>query len=252
MSRVEPMSAAPGPAAEAPLPGGRLVLRSVVKRFGGFSALAGVDFTVGSGEVVGLVGPNGSGKTTLINVVSGIYPPSAGSIELDGVQLTHLPPHRRVALGLNRTFQIPKPFASLTVAENLAVPLAHTRRPAPAPGTLLAQVGLAGQESRVASTLNPSEQKRLDLARALATAPTVLLVDELGAGLAPGELGELAGTLRSVAARGTSLVVVEHLLGFLEQLADRVVVLNAGAEIFAGTLADAVADPEVKRVFLGA
>jgi branched-chain amino acid transport system ATP-binding protein len=232
-------------------PSGSLVIEGLTRRFGGFAALDGVDLELAAGSILGLVGPNGSGKTTLINVVSGVYPPSGGTVRLDGRDVGGLRPHRLVHLGLNRTFQVPKPFASLSVEENLAVAAAHSRRGRPRRAEVLAEVGLDGLHDRPAGSLNASQQKRLDLARALTTNPSVLLVDELGAGLATEELGELAHYLRTLADDGITLLVVEHLLGFLEQLTDAVVVLSAGRRIFSGTLRDAVADPEVVRVFLG-
>lgn len=228
-----------------------LVVQSLVRRFGGFAALGGVDLQLPAGAIVGLVGPNGSGKTTLINVVSGVYAPSGGSVRLDGKEVGGFSPHRLVRLGINRTFQVPKPFTSLTVMENLRVATGHAGRGPSRRPDVLEEVGLGGLEDRLAGSLNASQQKRLDLARALATNPSVLLVDELGAGLAADELDELARYLRTLAAGGTTLLVVEHLLGFLEQLTETVVVLSAGRRIFAGSLRGAVADPEVVMVFLG-
>ncbi|MHB1593546.1 MAG: ABC transporter ATP-binding protein [Streptosporangiaceae bacterium] len=244
------------PTATTEVPGGTgegacLTVDGLTRRFGGFTALDGLSLTVDAGSVVGLVGPNGSGKTTLINVASGVYRPSSGRVLLDGREITGLAPHRLVALGLNRTFQVPKPLGSLTVAENIEVAARHSHRGGPDRRSLLADVGLGSLGDRPGASLNASQQKRLDLARALATNPSVLLVDELGAGLDPDELADLAAFLRSLAASGIALVVVEHLLGFLEQLADRVVVLSAGREIFSGPLAGAIADPDVIRVFLG-
>jgi branched-chain amino acid transport system ATP-binding protein len=236
----------------APVDGrGSLVVRGLVRRFGGFRALDGVDLELSAGHILGLVGPNGSGKTTLINVVSGLYPPSEGTVVLDGREIGGLSSPRRVHLGLNRTFQVPKPFSSLTVAENLAVAARYGRRGQPHRPDVLVEVGLGGLEDRLAGSLNASQQKRLDLARALTTNPSVLCVDELGAGLATEELGELAAYLRRLAADGMALLVVEHLLGFLEQLTDSVVVLSAGRAIFRGALRDALGDTEVVRVFLG-
>jgi branched-chain amino acid transport system ATP-binding protein len=236
----------------APVDGrGSLVVRGLVRRFGGFRALDGVDLELSAGHILGLVGPNGSGKTTLINVVSGLYPPSEGTVVLDGREIGGLSSPRRVHLGLNRTFQVPKPFSSLTVAENLAVASRYGRRGQPHRPDVLVEVGLGELEDRLAGSLNASQQKRLDLARALTTNPSVLCVDELGAGLATEELGELAAYLRRLAADGMALLVVEHLLGFLEQLTDSVVVLSAGRAIFRGALRDALGDTEVVRVFLG-
>jgi branched-chain amino acid transport system ATP-binding protein len=229
---------------DAPL----LEARGVVKRFGGFTALDGIDLAVRRGEVVGLIGPNGSGKTTLINVISGLLPADAGEIRLDGASLIGVPPHRRAAAGVNRTFQVPKPFFSLTVRQNLEV--------AALDGididAVLAGVELDRHAARRVGDLNSVSQKLLDLARALVTRPSVLLVDELACGLNPVELGRVAGRLRALAAEGIGLVVVEHLMSFIDSIADRVVVMNAGREIFGGRLRDAVCDPGVVEVFLGA
>jgi branched-chain amino acid transport system ATP-binding protein len=204
------------------------------------------------GEALGLVGPNGSGKTTLINVISGIYKPDAGTVELNGRDVTGRPSHRLCRLGLNRAFQIPRPLADLTVAENLALVHGGGRR---LTGALnidpLEFVGLDQLVRRPASELTSGEQKLLDLARALAAGPSVLLADELGAGLSSHELGHVASLLTTLKEAGLDLLVVEHLMGFLELVVDRVVVLNAGAPLFWGTLREAIAEPSVIEVLLG-
>jgi branched-chain amino acid transport system ATP-binding protein len=225
-----------------------LEVRAVVKRFGGFTALDGIDLTVHRGEIVGLIGPNGSGKTTLINVISGLLPADRGEIRLTGQSLVGLAAHRRTALGINRTFQIPKPFVSLTVRENLeAAALDGVDIDA-----VLASVELDQHAGRRVGDLNSVSQKLLDLARALVTRPALLLVDELACGLNPVELGRVADRLRALAADGIGLVVVEHLMSFIDSITDRVVVMNAGKEIFGGRLRDAVQDRNVIEVFLGA
>lgn len=230
-----------------------LRVEGLVKRFGGFRALDGISFAVAPGEALGLVGPNGSGKTTAINVVSGLYRPDAGRIAFRGQAIGGLAPHRIARLGVARTFQSPHPFISLTVRENVEIAASYGRR-SQAPldaAALLASVQLDGLGGRPAGELNSAQQKALDLARALATGPAVLLLDELAAGLNPAELVSMAGRLRQLARDGIALVVVEHLMGFLEQVADRVIVMNAGHEIFEGSLRQATQDPEVVRVFLG-
>jgi len=228
-----------------------LVVDGLVKRFGGFRALDGANLTLGRGEILGLVGPNGSGKTTCINVVSGIYRPDGGRVLLEGDPIGGLPSHRLVHLGVNRTFQIPKPFLTFTVRQNVEVAVAYGREPHGDPLVFLAFVGLESLADREASTLNSAQQKLLDLARALATRPSLLLVDELAAGLNPAELEAVAEKLLSLAKDGVSLLVVEHLLGFIDRIADRVVVMNAGRDIFHGGLAEASQDPTVVEVFLG-
>ncbi len=230
-----------------------LVVEGLVKRFGGFRALDVLSFSVGAGEILGLVGPNGSGKTTCINVISGLYRPDGGVIYFEGRPIGGLPPHRLVHAGINRTFQVPRPFLTLTVRENVEIALAYGRNPERQDaGALLSSLELAGFADQPAAELNSAHQKMLDLARALATGPRLLLVDELAAGLNPAELEHVAAKLRELARSGIALLVVEHLMGFIDQITDRIIVMNAGKEIFEGRLADAARNAQVVEVFLGA
>ena len=230
-----------------------LNVQKLVKRFGGFYALDGLSFHVASGEILGLVGPNGSGKTTAINVVSGLYAPDGGEVTFDGHAIGGIASHRLVHRGINRTFQIPKPFLSLSVRENIKVALAYGRAAVTPPTieALLDEYRLAELVDRPAADLNSAQQKMLDLVRALATRPRLLLLDELAAGLNPAELDWIAGRIKALAGSGMAIIVVEHLMGFVEQITDRVIVLNAGKEIFEGKLAAAVQEPQVIEVFLG-
>ncbi len=229
-----------------------LNVSKLVKRFGGFYALDGLSFHVASGEILGLVGPNGSGKTTAINVISGLYAPDGGEVVLDGASIGGVASHRLVHRGINRTFQIPKPFLSLTVRQNVEVARAYGgAAAAPALSDLLEEYRLAAVADRPAADLNSSQQKMLDLVRALATRPRLLLLDELAAGLNPAELDWIADRIKALAGRGMAIIVVEHLMGFIEHITDRVIVLNAGKEIFEGKLAVAVKVPQVIEVFLG-
>jgi branched-chain amino acid transport system ATP-binding protein len=229
-----------------------LNVSKLVKRFGGFYALDGLSFHVSSGEILGLVGPNGSGKTTAINVISGLYAPDGGEVALDGASIGGVASHRLVHRGINRTFQIPKPFLSLTVRQNVEVALAYGgAAAAPAMADLLDEYRLTGVADRPATDLNNAQQKMLDLVRALATRPRLLLLDELAAGLNPAELDWIAERIRVLAKTGMAIIVVEHLMGFIEHVTDRVIVLNAGKEIFEGKLAVAVKVPQVIEVFLG-
>ena len=227
------------------------------KRFGGFRALDGVSFDLRPGEVLGLVGPNGSGKTTCINVISGLYPGDGGQVVFEGARIDGTPMHRLARRGINRTFQSPKPFLSLTVRENVEISAKYGHAADEPAGkqvdldALLASLDLDAHAGCAAEDLNSAQQKTLDLARALATAPRLLLVDELAAGLNPAELSRMAVRLRGLADGGMAMLVVEHLMGFIDKVTDRVVVLNAGREIFGGTLAEATRDPDVVRVFLG-
>jgi branched-chain amino acid transport system ATP-binding protein len=230
-----------------------LKVTKLVKRFGGFYALDGLSFHVVPGEILGLVGPNGSGKTTAINVISGLYAPDGGEVVFDGRSIGGTASHRLVHGGINRTFQVPKPFLSLTVRENIQVALAYgeAQGTAPSMAELLDEYRLKDVADRPAADLNSAQQKMLDLTRALATRPRLLLLDELAAGLNPTELDWIAGRIKALAATGMAIIVVEHLMGFIEQVTDRVIVLNAGKEIFEGKLAAAVREPQVIEVFLG-
>jgi branched-chain amino acid transport system ATP-binding protein len=230
-----------------------LNVADLVKRFGGFHALDGLSFHAAAGEILGLVGPNGSGKTTSINVISGLYAPDGGNVRLDGTSIGGIASHRLVHLGVNRTFQIPKPFLALTVRENIAVALAYGRAQVapPAAEALIEEYRLTEVADRPASELNNAQQKMLDLVRALATRPRLLLLDELAAGLNPTEIDWISGRIKALAETGMAIIVVEHLMGFIEQITDRVIVMNAGKEIFEGKLAVAVKVPQVIEVFLG-
>ncbi len=227
-----------------------LNLQGVVKQFGGFKALNNLNLSIKQGEILGLVGPNGSGKTTCINIISGLYRPNAGTIVFNGVDVTGWPLHRLVHHGLNRTFQLPKPFKSLTVKENVAIARRYGKpsRSVPEP---LEFLGLEVLADRQANQLNSSQQKLLDLARALATSPDLLLIDELAAGLNPAEMAVIADKLVALSSQGMALLVVEHHLSFINRLTQRVVVMNAGREIYEGSLTDAAQNPTVIEVYLG-
>ena len=230
-----------------------LTVDGLVKRFGGFRALDVLSFSVGAGEILGLVGPNGSGKTTCINVISGLYRPDGGTIHFEGRLIGGLASHQLVHAGINRTFQVPRPFLTLTVRENVEIAVAYgrSRNGATDVGAILSSLDLAAFADQPAGELNSAHQKMLDLARALATGPRLLLVDELAAGLNPAELERVAGKLKELARSGIALLVVEHLMGFIDQITDRIIVMNAGKEIFEGRLAEAFKNSQVVEVFLG-
>jgi branched-chain amino acid transport system ATP-binding protein len=230
-----------------------LTVEGLVKRFGGFQALDALSFNVGRGEILGLVGPNGSGKTTCINVISGLYRPDGGAITFEGRSIGGMPSHRLVHAGINRTFQVPRPFFTLTVRENVEIAVAYgqSSNGVADVDTLLSSLELAGCADQPAGSLNSAHQKMLDLARALATGPRLLLIDELAAGLNPEELERVAGKLKEFAGSGIALLVVEHLMGLIDQITDRIIVMNAGKEIFEGRLAEAFKNSRVVEVFLG-
>ncbi len=228
-----------------------LRLDAVCKRFGGLTVLDGLSFSVTEGEIVGLVGPNGSGKTTAINLISGVLPPDDGRILLEGTPLGHTPTFRLVRMGINRSFQVPKPFKEMTVRENIEVAAYFSRAKDIDVDAILQEIDLAEHGDRLAEGLTVNQQKMLDLGRALATSPKLLLVDEIGAGLNPSELQVIAELLMKLANRGIALIVVEHLLDFLNRITDRVVVLGAGRMLFEGTLREASENPDVVAAFIG-
>jgi branched-chain amino acid transport system permease protein len=230
---------------------------AVGKRFGGVHALDGVSLTVAHGEVVGLVGPNGSGKSTLIGILCGAHTPTAGRVLLDGRRIDRLGPHQRSHLGVARTHQIPKPFESMTVRDNVAVAcmfgrvsqtLGEARRSAE---EHLEVVGLTAQADARPREINLHQRQLLELARALATRPTLLLLDEVLAGLNPAEVDEALGVLRTIHEGGATIVMVEHVMRAVTGLADRIVVLDGGTKLADGAPDDVMSDPAVARAYLG-
>jgi branched-chain amino acid transport system ATP-binding protein len=232
-----------------------LEVEGVEKRFGGVQALAGVSLTVEAGEVVGLIGPNGAGKTTLFHVVSGFVRADAGRLVLDGTAIDRLRPHARCRRGLARTFQIVKPFPGLTVLENVRVGgLARTARFAEATArahAVLETVGLAARADVPARVLTLAERKRLELARALATGPRLLLLDEVMAGLNPAETDQVVQLCRRINATGVAILLIEHVMRAVMTLSHRVVVLSQGRVITTGPPAAVAADRRVIEAYLG-
>lgn len=219
-------------------------------------ALSNVSLSLGMGQTLGLIGPNGSGKTTLINVVSGLLYADAGTLRFLGRRINGMSPHRRSHLGINRTFQIPHPFHGLTVRENVDIALLFGRKGSrtdtdQAAEDILKLTGLSGQSDQMASSLNTGQKKMLDLAKALATEPKVLLVDELAAGLNASETDVVAKLLNQVKKSVEGMVIVEHVMNFIRKVTEDVAVLDAGKVIFSGKFAEAVRDPKVMEVYLG-
>jgi len=246
--------AAPAPrTGEAPL----LVCADVWKAFRGVQALAGVSLEVRPGEIVGLVGPNGSGKSTLINVVSGHYTPDRGRILLGGVDVAGHDAHRIARLGLSRTYQIPRPFGRLTVGDNVAVAgmfggTGHDRLTAEREAARwLEFTGLAGRAGVLPAALNLHQRKFLELARALASEPRLVLLDEVLSGLTPSEMADATRLVREIRDRGATVLFVEHIMRVVMDLADRVVVLNHGQVIASGTPREVMRHPDVVRAYLG-
>jgi branched-chain amino acid transport system ATP-binding protein len=232
-----------------------LEVRGVSKRFGGLQALSNVTFAVGAGEIVGVIGPNGAGKTTLFNVVTGVHPPDAGRVVFRGEDVTGAAAHRMCRLGVARTFQIGKPFAALTVLQTVRIG-ALNRIPDMAGATakaleVLDLMGLGAKRDDLGRHLTVMERKRLEMARALATQPSLLLLDEVAAGLRPNEVQEMIALVRGIAAGGTSVLIIEHVLEAVMRLSARIVVLNHGEVIAEGRPEQLVDDPRVIEAYLG-
>ncbi|MCM5678626.1 ABC transporter ATP-binding protein [Schlegelella sp. S2-27] len=227
------------------------------KRFGGLVAVNDLHFDVMPGEVVGLLGPNGSGKTTAMNLISGALRADAGQVLFDGVDLARERPHRIARLGVARTFQLVRVLASMNCRENVEAGLAfrphglHGRAAHSEAERLLARVGLAGRETLAAAELTYIDQKRLELARALALQPRLLLLDEWLAGLNPTELRTGIALVRSLRDEGLTVVLVEHVMDAVHSLCDRCVVMSAGVRIAAGPTREVLADPHVVKAYLG-
>jgi branched-chain amino acid transport system permease protein len=256
-SPVHP-EAAPGPAVEVASTGRVLVsVRDVTRDFGGVRALAGVSVEVADGEIVGLVGPNGSGKTTLVNLLCGAMAPTRGTIAIDGRSIAGLAPHRVAHTGVARTYQIPKPFASMTVRDNVAMAVMFGRAGASLAAARasaerhLATVHLGHMADARPAALNLHQRQLLEMARAIAAEPVVLLLDEALAGLNPAEIDDAVAVIRRIHATGISIIVVEHLLRVLQQVATRIVVLDRGVLIADGEPAAVLSDPAVVHAYLG-
>jgi len=232
-----------------------LEVEGITVRFGGLTALADVALTVEPGEIAAVIGPNGAGKTTLFAVISGFLRPQAGRVRFAGQDVTGMPPERLCALGLVRTFQVTRPFAGLTVRENIAV-AAHLRHRSRSEALALAgrvaeRVHLADRLDRPAAELTLAGRKRLELARALATEPRLLLLDEVLAGLNPAEIAEMEPVIRGLREDGITVLLIEHVMQAVMRLSDRVWVLVGGRIVASGPPAAVVRDPAVIEAYLG-
>jgi branched-chain amino acid transport system ATP-binding protein len=232
-----------------------LEVRDISKSFGGLKAVDSASLDVASGEIVGLIGPNGAGKTTLFATIAGFHRPDAGTVSFEGKPITGLAPHRICAAGMVRTFQITQPFAGISVRENIMVgAYLHTadrRLAAREAEAVAALVGMKDQLDQRGADLTVAGRKRLELARALATGPRLLLLDEVMAGLNPTEIVEIVGVIRNIRASGVTILLIEHVMQAVTSLAERVYVLNQGRMIAEGTPAAIADNEEVIEAYLG-
>ena len=237
-----------------------LKVQNLSKQFGGFTALDGVSIDIQKGERFGLIGPNGSGKTTLINCVSGALANDSGSILFAGEEISRLPAYQRTRRGIARSFQIPRPFASMSVLENLVVPLEyvvhrgslHTADTRSEAMDILRGIGLADKADTLSNQLSQVELRKLELARAMAARPQLLISDEAMAGLSSNEISEVLEILFKLNAAGITIIMIEHIMQAVMKFSQRVVCLDAGRIICEGTPESIVQDPGVQRAYLGA
>jgi branched-chain amino acid transport system ATP-binding protein len=228
----------------------------VNKHFGGLVAVVDLSFDVQAGEVLGLMGPNGAGKSTLLNIISGEYTPESGTVQFRGHDITTLPPHRICHLGIARTFQIPQPFVNLTVLQNLMVAAEYGRNLGKAAAEnealkMLDIVDLSEKKDMFARDLAAITLKRLELARALASDPTLLLLDEVAAGLTEEEIPRMLEILQQVHAMGITCILIEHVMRVMTKAVDRIIVLDKGMKIAEGTSNEVMEDRKVIEAYLG-
>jgi branched-chain amino acid transport system ATP-binding protein len=231
-----------------------LSVQGISKRFDTLVAVADVNLDVGRGEKLGIIGPNGSGKTTLINCITGVVRPERGKIMFEGIDVSGMPTYRRARLGMARSFQIPRPFIGMSVIQNLLVPLDYVesgeKNPAGARG-ILASIGLDERADDPAESLSHLELRKLELGRALAADPRLLIADEVMAGLAEPEIDEVLEILLALNVSGVTIIMIEHIMHAIMRFSRRLVCMETGRIIADGTPQEVGRDPEVRRVYFG-
>lgn len=232
-----------------------LSLNAISKRFGGVVALKNVSLDVAENEIVGLMGPNGAGKTTLLNTIAGTFPPDSGTIQFKGSDITRHSDHKSCKLGIARTYQIPRPFVSLSVKDNLRVASVFGKhcgaKGMPDFANILEMTGLEDMENQLAGDLPILSLKKLELARALACDPKLILLDEIAAGLIESEIPKILETIAEIRAMGTTIIVVEHIMKVMMKAADRIVVLDKGTILCSGTSHEVLNDSRVVECYFG-
>jgi branched-chain amino acid transport system ATP-binding protein len=237
-----------------------LEIDAVSKRFGGFVALSEVSLNVRAGERLGIIGPNGSGKTTLVNCICGSLSCDGGSIGFDGTDVTRFASYRRTRLGIARSFQVPRPFSSMTLAENVAVPLEyvvrrrslHSADVSAEARSILARMGLADRADAPTGSLTQVGLRKLELARAMAARPRLLILDEVMAGLSHVEVDEMLDIILGLSRQGVTVMMIEHIMRAIMRFSERVVCMDAGRVMAEGPPDQIVRDPGVQRIYLGA
>lgn len=233
-----------------------LQLDHVSKAYGALVVTDGLSLTLGKGEALGIIGPNGAGKTTLFNLIAGNVQPDRGTVHFNGTDITRLTPSARCHLGIGRSYQVPHPFGGMTVFENVLVGATFGAGRSEREGTPLAldaleRTGLLAKANRLAGALPLLDRKRLELARALATRPDLLLLDEIAGGLTEHEVAELIESIQDIRASGTSIIWIEHIVHALLAVVDRLLVINFGKLLLQGNPAEVMASPEVQEIYLG-
>ena len=235
-----------------------LECKDICKSFGGLNALTDINLQVAEGEILGIIGPNGAGKTTLFNIISGAMPPTKGEVFFKGQGLSGMGAPKVCRLGIARTYQLVRPFHSLTALENVLVGLCFGQSDPPPREARVAEalsilelMGLGGKANKAAGSFTLVEKKHLEIARALATAPDILLLDEVVSGLTPTEMARTIDTIRQIQTRGVTVIMIEHVLRVVMELCKRIVVLNYGVQIAEGSPREVVSDPKVVVAYLG-